>query len=342
MTVPNRPSPNFGAGPAGTFTARTFTAKELLWANPNPFVEFVEIWMPSSAPEPDTVPVFSGIYEARQLSCGATIQISAGTTICDSRFTGTLKPSLTLLLSLGGSSFELAVAGASGITVDPGQAILVTMREARMITGSHRKGDGARSLTLQTRPEDVTDPSLAALVDQAIAVNAVTRLPVAHWVAAMADQAFTPDAVSRLAEESCALGLLAEALKTLPGGGRDEAESSAVSAGDRRRMLRVRDILLAELDRDHRLADLAREVGVSVTTLKTKFTAVFGQPVFAYLRDLRLERARAGIEREGWSASQAGYAVGYQNPGGFAGAFRRKFGLAPSDLRRSAKNHSLP
>ena len=340
MTLPNCSWPAPDVDPAELGAARTFTARDLLGANPNPFVEGMEMWVPSSVREPDTVPVFSGIYESRRLSCGATIQISDGTTICDSYFAGTLKRSLTLVLSVSGTPFDLAVGEASGVTLHRGQAVLLTLHDAKTIAGSHRKGESTRSLMLQTRPEDVTDPNLAALVDQAIATTAVTRLPADRWVWAMADRAFSRGAVSRLVEESCALGLLADALQALTGDGRASAGSAAVGAGDRRKMLRVRDRLLAELDHEHRLADLAREAGLSVTTLKTKFTAVFGQPVFAYLRDLRLERARSGIEREGWSASQAAYSVGYRNAGGFTGAFRRKFGMLPSDLSRSAKTRA--
>ena len=81
--------------------------------------------------------------------------------------------------------------------------------------------------------------------------------------------------------------------------------------------------------------DLAREAGVSVTTLKTKFNAVFGQSVAAFLRDTRLATARVGIAEKGWTISQAAYLVGYKHQSSFSVAFRRKYGIWPSDLPRS-------
>ena len=81
--------------------------------------------------------------------------------------------------------------------------------------------------------------------------------------------------------------------------------------------------------------DLARDAGVSVTTLKTKFNAAFGQSVVAFLRDVRLERAREGIVGEGWTVSQAAYLVGYKHQSSFSTAFHRKFGIWPSELPRA-------
>ena len=324
------------------FRVRTLTARDFRCPDADPFVEEHKIWLPSDVGESDDTPLFSGIHEARWLSCGAKIEISALTAVCDGRYGGTLKRSLMVVMVIDGAALDLAVGEDSELAVQRGQALLVTMRDAEAIVGIHQKGNSSRCLLLQTRPEDIADPDLAALVDQAVARTAVTRLPVAYRFWAMADAVFGPGSICRLVEESCALGLLAEALHTLTGGESAAKATATVTAGDRRKMLRVRDLLLAEPDREHRLADLAREAGVGVTALKTKFTAVFGQSVLAYLRDLRLDRARAGIVHEGWTASQAAYAVGYRNPGGFSGAFRRKFGMLPSDLRRHAKTRPPP
>ena len=68
---------------------------------------------------------------------------------------------------------------------------------------------------------------------------------------------------------------------------------------------------------------------------KVKFAAVFGQPIFAFLRDLRLERAFEGLQSEGWTVSQAAYFVGYRHPSSFSEAFRRKFGVAPQAVGRA-------
>ena len=80
----------------------------------------------------------------------------------------------------------------------------------------------------------------------------------------------------------------------------------------------------------HSLSALAREAGVSATVLKTEFADVYGETVFAFLRSIRLERARTGIEREGGSVSEAAAAVGYGYASNFSALFRRHFGHAPT------------
>ena len=138
--------------------------------------------------------------------------------------------------------------------------------------------------------------------------------------------------VGRLLAESCALELLARALQTNEPG--DDALTGRVSPQDQARILLVRDRLLAEPEAHHTLGDLAREAGLSVSALKAKFPLVVGQSVFAFLRDVRLQRAHDGIVREGWSIGQAAYFTGYRHQSNFSAAFRRKFGVPPSDLRR--------
>ena len=51
------------------------------------------------------------------------------------------------------------------------------------------------------------------------------------------------------------------------------------------------------------------------------------------VRELRLQRARKAIERDDVSAAQAAYEAGYSNPANFSTAFKRLFGLSPSDVR---------
>ena len=334
MIPRTKPWLQHGGAPSDPLGVGLLTAQDFKWVDTDPFVEGYDMSLPSDAADPHDTPLFAGMHESRRLTCGPKIEVSAVTSVCNGRHTGILKRSLTLVLLIDGAPLDLAIGAGSGITVERGQALLITMRDAETFFCIHRKGDRSRSLLLQTRPEDIVDPELAKLVEKATVATSITRLPAASWSSAMPVSVSGPDPIRWLVEESCALGLLAQALRTVTGG--QGVATATINPGDRRKMLRVRDLLIAAPDKKHRLADLAREAGVSVTTLTTKFAAVFGQPVFACLRDIRLDHARAGIEQDGWTVSQAAYAVGYQHLGSFSEAFRRKFGKLPSDLRRRA------
>jgi AraC-like DNA-binding protein len=63
------------------------------------------------------------------------------------------------------------------------------------------------------------------------------------------------------------------------------------------------------------------------------FKAVYGRTIADYSRELRLQRAREAIERNGASVAQAAYDAGYSNPANFSTAFKRLFGLSPSEAK---------
>ena len=105
---------------------------------------------------------------------------------------------------------------------------------------------------------------------------------------------------------------------------------------DIRLLLRARDRLRAELHRPHGLDELARVIGTNRTTLNRLFQTHLGTSVMGYLREQRLQRARALLTNSTWSLEQISTAVGYQNPGALSRALRARFGTTPTELRKRA------
>jgi AraC-like DNA-binding protein len=91
------------------------------------------------------------------------------------------------------------------------------------------------------------------------------------------------------------------------------------------------------LDQPPSLGELAREVGLSETTLKRGFRQVFGTTVFGYLREKRMEHARALLASGRATVIEAAALVGYSNPSNFAAAFRQQFGLNPKEFQLAAR-----
>jgi transcriptional regulator GlxA family with amidase domain len=67
--------------------------------------------------------------------------------------------------------------------------------------------------------------------------------------------------------------------------------------------------------------------------MQSAFKSTYDRTIADYSRELRLERARDAIERDGVSVAQAAYEAGYSNPANFSTAFKRQFGLNPSTVR---------
>lgn len=80
------------------------------------------------------------------------------------------------------------------------------------------------------------------------------------------------------------------------------------------------------------LADIALELGLHENTLQRRFREAHDCTVFDYLRRRRLDQAHAAL-LEGASVTQAALAAGYGNPGNFATAFKRLFGVSPRSVR---------
>ncbi len=111
-----------------------------------------------------------------------------------------------------------------------------------------------------------------------------------------------------------------------------------VKKGDRDRLYQAKEILIASLENPPSLRELAKQVGISDFKLKRGFRDCFGTTVFKYLHDYRLEQAKKLLLQGEMSVEQVLYQVGFASRSYFAKAFRQKFGINPSQLRKRPKN----
>jgi AraC-like DNA-binding protein len=82
------------------------------------------------------------------------------------------------------------------------------------------------------------------------------------------------------------------------------------------------------------LDTLAREVGMSRSSLAERFTAYVEMPPMQYLARWRLQIAARLLETPNISVAQVAAEVGYQSEAAFNRAFKRHTGLAPGAWRR--------
>ncbi len=148
-------------------------------------------------------------------------------------------------------------------------------------------------------------------------------------------QVLRPPPVPELAAlvlESRALDLLVALTDSF--GDADQYGVDALRARDRDRIMAVR----ARIDTDpasvSSLAMLAEEFAMSASKLKRDFFSAFATCAGAYVNERRLMLGRSLVEHEGLSVSEASYRAGYGHPSNFSTAFRRRFGVSPSSLRR--------
>jgi AraC-like DNA-binding protein len=276
-----------------------------------------------------------GVITTVESGSGIRICASDLVTVGNSERVGLLPRSLTIILLLDGDAADYSLDAQDRMVLAPGNGLVVAVAQAARLRQFCGAGRRSRSVVVQACPADLADAELAQQIDRTLRTNAAVPLLTTFRVHALANDLFAPrhvGAVGRLLAESCALELLATGLGAVeqmhgPAGG-------TLNARDMAKILRVRDKLMSELEQEHCLSDLARVAGVSVSALNYKFQAVVGQSVFSFLRDQRLERARQGLQHDGWTVGQAAYFAGYRHSTNFATAFRKKFGVSPNGLPR--------
>ncbi|MBB3066214.1 MULTISPECIES: AraC family transcriptional regulator [Limibacillus] len=80
---------------------------------------------------------------------------------------------------------------------------------------------------------------------------------------------------------------------------------------------------------------IAAAVGMSRSRFAEKFSELIGTGPMAYLSEWRLQKALALLDGSRSSIQQVALQAGYQSPAAFTRAFAGKFGLPPTEYRRS-------
>jgi AraC-like DNA-binding protein len=143
--------------------------------------------------------------------------------------------------------------------------------------------------------------------------------------------------VQRIYLESKVLELLALQLAEILETEQNRQSLINLKASDIERIYHAKDILISQYDNPPTLLDLARRVGVNDNKLKLGFREVFGTTVFGYLHNYRMEMAQMLLQEGQQSVAEVASHVGYSNPGHFAAAFKRKFGMSPKVCRLGRK-----
>ncbi len=311
----------------------TFSPKSFLETAESFGYNYSDMGIRSSVGDSDT-PLFKGRVGLWTLPCGVSLCSSDLQVLHDSEHEGELERSLTIAMILGGGAAEVEFGDSGCLSMETNSSAVVSVSDAERLASRNTAGQSGKTLLVRVRPEDFADDEVAQKIELALRETSAMTTRMSYRTRLLADELAAPNAlgaVGRLFAESCALEILGRALLEVDE--TDTLATASLTARDYAKVLRIRDMLIATPSASFTLSGLAREAGMSVTALKTKFSLAFGQPVFAFLRDVRMNRARDGIELEGWSVSEAAYFVGYRQQSNFSAAFRRKFGIAPSQLK---------
>lgn len=96
-----------------------------------------------------------------------------------------------------------------------------------------------------------------------------------------------------------------------------------------RKIKLAKEQLIKMADDPPGLRELAKLAGLNEFQLKVGFKKVYGNTVYGYLFDHKMDQARLLLDTEKFQVNEVAYRIGYSNPSHFIAAFRKKFGVTP-------------
>lgn len=243
-------------------------------------------------------------------------------------------------MRLGSRSFRLGSSTDASGAHSPG-GMIINCVEPEILTRASEKGRHIRKLVISV-PADWHEggTGLEASDESAFLRFCTTHLASSVWkpsprAVSLAEQILRssayPDVLQRLLIESRCLEIIGEAFSSL-----------ISEAGLHQYPLRTRDhdrvrIIAEQLKAGNFLAgsieEIAREAGMSTSSLQRHFRAAFGMTVFEFIRNEKLNEAWRLLMQEGISVGEAAYRAGYSSAANFTTAFKRRFGVLPKHLR---------
>lgn len=105
-----------------------------------------------------------------------------------------------------------------------------------------------------------------------------------------------------------------------------------------RRIRKAKEIIISRMAEPPTLAELSEEIGLSLKKLKEGFKQIYGDSVFSFLFDYKMEYARKMLETGQHNVNEVGLRVGYSTASHFISAFKKKYGTTPKKYLMALAN----
>ncbi|PHR72879.1 MAG: AraC family transcriptional regulator [Lutibacter sp.] len=92
---------------------------------------------------------------------------------------------------------------------------------------------------------------------------------------------------------------------------------------------KAKQIIINKMAEPPSMQELADEIGLSLSKLKEGFKHIYGESVFNFLLDYKLEFARKQLLSKKYNVSEISLQVGYSTASHFITAFKKKYGTTP-------------
>ncbi|MDR6433347.1 AraC family transcriptional regulator [Brucella pseudogrignonensis] len=282
-------------------------------------------------------PFFAGQLLVREVQPGLTVTASDVTYLTDEEVIVNVDTALSCGFLLEGDAEEILIGEKHRVRKRLNCPVLVgygTRSSCRWRPALHHRSIGSGFMIkpsfFDRFADDITDDGLITLRNFIAGGIQTETLPCAPALADRARLALSHPYNGQLGQlflESNTLYLVTEIADQL------KRQTKLVSKLGRRhydRVIEASDFLDRNLNNPPTSLEIARRVGMNITTLQANFKTVFGTTIFGYVRRQRLSIAQILMLEHKLTVAEAGRRVGYASPSAFAAAYKRQFGYSPT------------
>lgn len=103
---------------------------------------------------------------------------------------------------------------------------------------------------------------------------------------------------------------------------------------------RAKDLIILHMAEPPTLQELADQVGINIKKLKLGFKQIYGDSVFSFLFDYKMDYARKLLDNGNYNVNEVGVKIGYSSSSHFIAAFKKKFGTTPKKYLMSLNQNN--
>ena len=92
---------------------------------------------------------------------------------------------------------------------------------------------------------------------------------------------------------------------------------------------KAKEIIIANVAEPPGLQELADEIGLNLKKLKMGFKQIYGDTVYGFLFDYKMDYARKLLDSGSYNVNEVGLKIGYSTGSHFISAFKKKFATTP-------------
>ena len=112
---------------------------------------------------------------------------------------------------------------------------------------------------------------------------------------------------------------------------------------DEENVLKIRkakDIIVASMAEPPGLQELSEQVGLNLKKLKMGFKQIYGDTVYGFLFDYKMDFARKLLDSGSYNVNEVGLKIGYSTGSHFIAAFKKKFATTPKKYLMSINQNN--